>query len=127
VIRSSDIDRLLNRKDRDRESLADWCRRHDVDFAVMAQLASVYAFNPDAAASAIDAFRISHEARREDEPRAKPSRVQGGDRYAVESVVVDTHTGRIVGDPTPVQGDAEGLAGSYNDIAAQPSQAGRET
>jgi hypothetical protein len=125
VIRTSDIDGILNRRDRDLESLEDWCQRHDVDFSVMRQLAGIYAFNDHAAASAIDAFRLSHEARRGDEPRAKPSLVQDGRRYAVESVVVDRRTGRIVGDPTPVQDEAEGLAGSYNEIDAEPSQADR--
>lgn len=125
MIRTSDIDGILNRKDRDLESLEDWCRRHDVDFSVMHLLAGVYGFNSHAAASAIDAFRLSHEARRGDEPRAKPSQAQDDCRYAVESVVVDRRTGRIVGDPTSAQDEAEGLAGSYNEIDAQPSQADR--
>jgi hypothetical protein len=126
VIRSSDIDKILNCKARDRESIEDWCRRHDVDESVMRRLAAVYGFDQRTAAIAIDAFRLSHEARRDDEPRAKSSQAQDGCRYAVESVVIDKRTGRIVGDPTPARDDAESLAGAYNEIDAQPNQASRK-
>jgi hypothetical protein len=126
VIREEDINRLLDCRARDVESIPEWCRRHDVDEAVIRRLAAVYGFNRQYAVFAIDAFRLGHEARRSDEPRSEPSPGREGSRYAVEFVVLDRDDGRIVGDPTPSQRVAEGLAGAYNEIDGQPSRTSRK-
>ena len=126
MIREEDINRLLDCWARDVESIPEWCRRHDVDEAVIRRLAAVYGFNRQYAVFAIDAFRLGHEARRSDEPRAEPSPGREGSRYAVEFVVIDRDDGRIVGAPTPSRRVAEGLAGTYNEIDGEPSQTSRK-
>ncbi len=125
VIRTEDINKILDRRERDGESIPEWCRRHDVDEAVIRRLAAVYAFNRQTQVMAIDAFRLGHEARRGDEPRSK-SPAGEGRRYAVEFVVVDRNDGRIVGDPTPTRNEAAGLAGTYNEIDAQAGRTSRK-
>jgi hypothetical protein len=126
VIHTPDINKILDCRRRDRESIPDWCRRNDVDESVIHRLVAVYGFDHDTAVIAIDAFRLGHEARRGDEPRSKPSLACDGQRYDVEFVVVDRSDGRIVGDPNPTQNDAEGLAGTYNEIDTQAKRASRE-
>jgi hypothetical protein len=126
VISTDDIDKILDRPERDSESIPEWCRRNDVDESVIRRLAAVYGYSRQIAALAIDAFRLGYEARRGDEPRSKSSPARDGRRYAVEFVVIDRDDGRIVGDPNPAQDDAEGLAGAYNEIDAQARRASRD-
>lgn len=122
VIRVDDIDKLLDRPGRDGESIPDWCRRNHVDEPVILRLAEVYGFSRQTAALAIDAFRLGHEARQGDEPKAKSSPSRDGCRYGVEFVVVDRNNGRIVGDPSAARSDADSLAEEHNAIAAQASR-----
>lgn len=124
MVHVGDIEKILARLGFDGEAILDWCRRNNVDEPVMRHLAEVYAFNPDSQRAGIDAFRVGHEARRGDEPRSE-SRIGNGPRYAVELVVVDRNDGRIIGNPTPARDEAEGLAGTFNAIEAQPSRTGR--
>lgn len=125
MIRTDDINKILDCRARDGESIPEWCRRNDVDESVIHRLVAVYGFNRQAAIAAIDAFRLGHEARRADEPRSKPSPGRDGDRYAVEFIVINRDNGQIVGDPTAARDDAEGLAGAYNEIDAQSRRASR--
>jgi len=126
VIRASDIDRVLHSPGRDVEPITEWCRRNGVDESAMGLLKMVYGFSKVTAAIAVDAFRLGHDARRGDEPKSAASFVGGGQRYAVESVVVDRANGRIVGSPTSVQSEAEGLAGTYNELDADTRRAERK-
>jgi hypothetical protein len=128
VIRRDDVKSILDRLGHDGESISEWCRRNDVDEEpVMRLLAAFFSFTgPEDAALAIHAFRLGHEARRSDEPRSKLSVGRNGPRYDVEFVVIDREDGRIVGDPSRAKGEAEALAGAYNDIDAQSRRAGRE-
>ncbi len=129
MIRRDDVRRILDRLGHDGESIQEWCQRNDVDERpVMHLLAGFYSFTcPEDAALAIHAFQLGHEARRGDEPRSRlSSEDPGGPRYGVQFVVIDRENGQIVGDPSPAQDKAEALAGSYNDIDAQPRRAGRE-
>jgi hypothetical protein len=129
VIRRDDVKRILDRLGHDGESIQEWCRRNDVDEGpVMRFLAASFGFTgPEDAALVIHGFRLGHEARRGDEPRSKlPAVDRNGSRYGVEFVVIDREDGRIVGDPSRAQGEAEALAGAYNDIDAQSRRAGRE-
>jgi hypothetical protein len=125
VIHSGDIDKILDRLGFDGEPIPDWCRRNEVDEPVMRRLAAVYGFTRETATIALDAFRLGHEARRGDEPRSE-SRAGDGRRFVVEFVVIDRDDGRTVGDPTPARDEAEGLAGTFNEIDAQPSRTRHE-
>jgi hypothetical protein len=120
VIRAGDVDKILDRLGFDGESIPDWCQRNDVDESVMRRLAAVYGFSRQTQALAIDAFRLGHEARRGDEPRSE-SRAGDGPRFAVELVVIDRDDGRIVGDPIPARDEAEGIAGTFNEIYGRPT------
>lgn len=124
MIYVDDIDKILARLGHDGEAIQAWCRRNDVDEPVMRHLAAVYGFTRETQTMALDAFRLGHEARRGDEPKSE-SRTGDGPRYAVELVVIDRDDGRIVGNPTPARDEAEGLAGTFNAIEAQPSRTGR--
>jgi hypothetical protein len=86
----------------------------------MFRLVAVYGFSRASAVSAIDAFRLGHEARRDDEPRAKRGGVSTAPRYAVQFVIVDNTDGRIVSAPTGSRDAANDLATTYNEIDAQP-------
>lgn len=120
MIHVGDIDKILGRLGFDGESIPDWCRRNAVDESVMRRLAVVYGFSREIQTFAIDAFRLGHEARRGDEPRSE-SRGGEGPRFAVELVVIDREDGRIVGDPTPARDEAEGIAGTFNEIHGRPT------
>lgn len=129
MIRREDVKSILDRLGHDGESIAEWCQRNDVDERpVMRLLAASFGFTgPEDAALVIHGFRLGHEARRGDEPRSKLSvEDRGGPRYGVEFVVIDREDGRIVEDPSRAQGEAEALAGAFNDIDAQSRRAGRE-
>lgn len=129
VIGLEDVQRIAGRLGHDGESIRDWCHRNGVDEEpVMRFLAAYFGFTcAEDAALVIHGFRLGHEARRGDEPRSRlPAEDQDGSRYGVEFVVIDRKNGRIVGDPSSAQGDAEALAGAYNDIDAQSRRAGRE-
>ena len=116
MIRSSDIDRLLNLRAQERRSIEEWCKRNDVAESVIERVVQVYGRDHRSAIAAIDAFRLGHEARRDDEPRGKCTR--GGRRYEVQSVVVDTQSGRFVGEASPSKPGVDGLAGTYNELAS---------
>jgi hypothetical protein len=120
VIHADDIDKILDRLGFDGESIPDWCRRNNVDESAMRRIAAVYAFSRRTQTLAIDAFRVGHEARREDEPRSE-SRAVDGPRFAVELVVIDRDDGRIVRNPTPARDEAEGIAGTFNEIYGRPT------
>jgi hypothetical protein len=129
VIRREDLKSILDRLGHDGESIAEWCQRNDVDERpVMRLLAASFGFTgSEDAALVIHGFRLGHEARRGDEPRSKlSSEDRGGPRYRVEFVVIDREDGRIVGDPSRAQGEAEAQAGAFNDIDAQSRRASRE-
>jgi hypothetical protein len=61
VIREEDINRLLDCRARDLESIPEWRRRHDVDEAAIRRLATVYGFNRQYAVFAIDASDLCAE------------------------------------------------------------------
>lgn len=119
----------MDRLGHDGESIQDWCQRNNVDEKpVMHLLAASFGITcPEDAALVIHGFRLGHEARQGDEPRLKvPGEDRSGPRYGVEFVVIDRNDGRIVGDPSSERGEAEALAGTYNDINAQSRRASRE-
>jgi hypothetical protein len=126
VIRPADIERLVGAREQTRESVEDWCRRNGVDESVMHGLLRLYGWDRRSGVAAIDAFRTGHEARRADEPRGERSAgwFAGGDRYVVQSVVVDAASGRILGDATADPGEADDLAETYNRIDAETAPDG---
>lgn len=129
MIRREDVKRIADRLGHDGESIQEWCQRNDVDEKpVMRLLAASFGFTcAEDAALVIHGFRLGHEARRGDEPRSRlRAEDRHGSRYGVEFVVIDRNDGRIVGDPSSAQGEAEALAGAYNEIDAQSRRAGRE-
>jgi hypothetical protein len=69
----------------------------------------------------IEAFRLGHDARQQAEPSGARAAgwVVGGSRYAVQFVVVDTASGRILGDATDTPNRAADLAGTYNDLDSE--------
>lgn len=123
MIRSSDIDRLLNLRAQERASIEEWCKRNDVDESVIERVVQAYGRDHDSAIAAIDAFRLGHEARRGDEPHGE--RTPGGRRYEVQYVVVDTQSGCFVGEASPWRPDVDALAGTYNELASEGSGKGQ--
>jgi hypothetical protein len=121
VIQPADIERLVGVREQTRESVGDWCRRNGVDESVIHRLLELYGWDRRSGIAALDAFRTGHEARRADEPRGECSAgwVVGGDRYAVQLVVVDTASGVIVGDATSNSAGAVDLAETYNRVDSE--------
>lgn len=118
MIQPADIERLVAVRERARESVGDWCRRNGIDESVIHRLLELYGWDRRSGIAALDAFRTGHEARRADEPRGESSVgwVAGGDRYAVQHVVVDTASGVILGNATPNPAAAVDLAETYNRV-----------
>jgi hypothetical protein len=115
MIRPSDIDKIVCRHARRSEGgIGEWCKRNDVDEDAIERIVQIYGFDRGSAIAAIDAFRVGHQARREDEPRGELS--ASGPRYAVQMVVVDSRSGRIVGDASSAMDHLEGLAAAYNEL-----------
>lgn len=116
MIRSSDIDLILNRRSGRKETIEEWCARNDVAESVIHRIVALYGVDTKTAAAAIEGFRLGHEARKGDEPKGQTD--IPGPRYSVQSVVVDTRDGHIVGSASPSDDWAFDLAHTYNDADA---------
>jgi hypothetical protein len=118
VIHSADIERLVRAREEKGEGVEDWCRRNGVDESVMHELLRFYGWDRRSGIAAIDAFRTGYEARRAEEPKGERSAgwAVGGERYAVQLVVVDTANGHILGDATVDTRNATDLSETYNRI-----------
>ena len=117
MIRTSDIDALLNQRLHNGGTVEEWCHQNDVDESVIHRLVAEYGLDLASASAAVEAFRLGHDVRQQAEPRGE--RIAGEPRYEVQFVVIDTADGRIVGSPARARGSVDGLAGTYNDIASQ--------
>jgi hypothetical protein len=120
MIRSSDIDKLLDCPQRRRESVKEWCRRNEVDETALHRLVEIYGAFP----SLIEAFRLGYELNGENEPKGESAGSEKGERrYAVKFVVVDTADGRIIGNATTNRDWAQDQAATYNDVEADSAGA----
>lgn len=114
MIRRQDIARILSRQEGLEEGFDEWCMRNDIDEEALKYVVETYAQDRKGAVAAICAFRVGYESRLAGEPRGELS--DEGPRYAVQGVVVDTTTGRIIGSPSVDHEQLETLAATYNEL-----------
>jgi hypothetical protein len=119
AIRPRDVDELLERSSRSRQTVAEWCALNGVDEEALARVVETYGTHPDSRTVAICTFQLGYAARARVEPKGLIASSPGEPRYAVQRVVVDTADGSIVAPPTTKSRDADALAASFNKAALE--------
>ena len=72
--RSTQIQRLLNLRSSEAESIENWCKCNGIEESVLYKIIETYAWDRRSAAAAIEAFRLGYDLCR-DEKRDVPGEV----------------------------------------------------